>query len=123
MGHKEMNTGAVVLLVSAAAVAISDAVPCEVPSATGCVLGGDDAETGAAWAAVKLNISTLLVLTHPRDLGGDTTSFYNDSIGMLQHRRDMPYRHMSAGGFNHIIEASGATVLGPGAACDTSAQC
>lgn len=35
-----------------------------------CVLGGDDAGTGAAWAAARLGVPTVLVLTHRRDLGG-----------------------------------------------------
>ena len=35
------------------------------------ILGGDDAGTGAAWAAAKLQVPTLLVLSHPADLGGE----------------------------------------------------
>jgi len=42
-------------------------------NATLVVLGGDDAGLGAAWAAGRLGIDTLLVLSHSRDLGGDFT--------------------------------------------------
>lgn len=42
-------------------------------NATLVVLGGDDAGLGAAWAAGQLGIDTLLVLSHPRDFGGDFT--------------------------------------------------
>lgn len=40
-------------------------------NATLAILGGDDAGLGAAWAAGSLGIGTLLVLAHPRDLGGE----------------------------------------------------
>eukprot|EP00041_Stephanoeca_diplocostata_P026348 m.709152 g.709152 ORF g.709152 m.709152 type:complete len:899 (+) comp22941_c0_seq29:78-2774(+) len=57
------------------------------------VLGGDDAGTGAAWAAAKLHVPTLLVLTHRRDLGGDPTFFYHDGAGMIP----------SGGGLNVLL--------------------
>ena len=88
------------------------APPCEVPSATVCVLGGDDAGTGVAWASATLELETLLVLTHPRDLGGDPASFYNDGIGPSSGSH---LRYKSAGGLNYIVETSGQTNLGPGA--------
>ena len=47
--------------------------PSALLNATLVVLGGDDAGLGAAWAAGQLGIDTLLVLSHPRDLGGDFT--------------------------------------------------
>lgn len=40
------------------------------------ILGGDDAGTGAAWAAAKLQVPTLLVLSHPADLGGEVPGVY-----------------------------------------------
>ena len=54
--------------------------PCEVPSTTAVVLGGDDAGTGAAWALATLGVPTVLVLSASRDLGGDPAWFYNDGI-------------------------------------------
>ena len=54
--------------------------PCEVASTTAVVLGGDDAGTGAAWALATLGVPTVLVLSAPRDLGGDPAWFYNDGI-------------------------------------------
>ena len=54
--------------------------PCEVASTTAVVLGGDDAGTGAAWALATLRVPTVLVLSAPRDLGGDPAWFYNDGI-------------------------------------------
>ena len=48
-----------------------------------CVLGGDDAGTGAAWATSSLGVSTLLVLDHRRNLGGDPASFYHDGAEMV----------------------------------------
>eukprot|EP00038_Savillea_parva_P014470 m.11058 g.11058 ORF g.11058 m.11058 type:complete len:961 (-) comp2813_c0_seq1:195-3077(-) len=86
-----------------------------VPASKLCVLGGDDAGTGAAWAAATLGISTTLVLTHRRDLGGDPTSFYHDGAQMVP----------SGGGLNMLLFKSGNpsgkvpfgnTLGGPGAA-------
>jgi len=57
------------------------------------VLGGDDAGTGAAWAAASLGVETLLVLDHRRNLGGDPSSFYHDGGHMVR----------SGGGLNRML--------------------
>eukprot|EP01044_Picomonas_judraskeda_P011648 COSAG03_NODE_1603_length_3801_cov_82.441923_4_plen_647_part_00 len=64
-------------------------------SATLAVLGGDDAGVGAAWAAGQLGIDTVLVLSHPRDLGGDFTQFIPTDLALTAH---------SMGGLNFVYD-------------------
>lgn len=52
----------------------SGAPVCPEHAYTLCILGADDAGSGAAWAARALNISTALTSWDARDLGGDLAS-------------------------------------------------
>ena len=59
------------------------------------ILGGDDAGLGAAWAAGELGIQTLLILSHPRDFGGDFTNFIPTDIAVSAR---------TVGGVNYIYD-------------------
>ena len=57
-----MITMCLLVNVAAAAATASAAVECQLQTKpTVCVLGGDDAGTGAAWSSASLNVPTLLV--------------------------------------------------------------
>ena len=59
------------------------------------ILGGDDAGLGAVWAAGELGIETVLVLTHPRDFGGDFTNFIPTDIAVSAR---------TVGGINYVYD-------------------
>ena len=48
--------------------------------------GGDDAGTGAAWAAGHLQLRALLALQHARELGGDLTNCIPSDISVDAQR-------------------------------------
>jgi hypothetical protein len=79
-----------------------------------CVLGGDDAGTGAAWAAARLGVPTVLVLTHRRDLGGDPTTFYHDGAGMVPSGGGLNVELLDSGNSSNGDDAN--VPGGPGAA-------